>query len=368
EGFWDDEARKRCGNGVIDFHSEECDAGEENSIAGFCSPTCKKARCGDGLVQLDESCDLGSENAEDAACSQRCEETYCGDGIVQPGETCDQGDDNTDIPYGGGCSNACQPIARCGDGTLDTAYESCDDGNSSNEDTCTNKCEHAVCGDGLVESGVEACDDGNPDETDGCLSTCQLATCGDGFVHQDVEECDGQANCNEACIRDRYVFVTNEAFQGNLKGPSQLSGIKVADSVCRTRANAAGLKGEADFLAWLSDDDTSPAQRFFHSPGRYVLPDGTVVANSWEDLTDGTLQNPILMTETQDLPQPSTVWTNTNPDGTPASEDSCENWSSEDFNLKSILGLMANSDSEWTKLDFPIGCHAISQLYCFEQQ
>lgn len=365
EGYWDDEARKRCGNGEIDFHSEECDEGDKNSLSGFCSPTCKKARCGDGIIQLDEACDLGEENAEDGTCSLSCRLTHCGDGIVQLGEVCDLGEDNTDIPYGGGCSNDCQLVPSCGDGVLDTPQETCDDGNDTNEDACTNTCETAVCGDGFVEAGVEACDDGNNDETDACLSSCELATCGDGQVQAGVEECDGQDNCNELCVRDRYVFATDETFRGDMKGMSQLSGIEVVDSVCRTRANAAGLKTDADFLAWLSDDETSPAQRFFRSPGRYILPDGTVVADSWDDLTDGTLQNPIALTPT--LQEPDTVWTNTNPDGTPASEDSCENWTSEELGVKSILGIALKTDSEWTKVEMPLGCDVPSHVYCFEQ-
>ncbi|MGB1277712.1 MAG: hypothetical protein ACPG77_18350, partial [Nannocystaceae bacterium] len=160
---------------------------------------------------------------------------------------------------------------------------------------------------------------------------------------------------------------TDEDFHGDMKKMSNISGIKVADSVCRTRANAAGLKTDADFIAWLSDDETSPAQRFFRSPGRYVLPDGTVVANSWADLTDGTLQNPILMSSTKEYPQPSTIWTNTNPDGTAASEHSCENWSSIELGTESILGLMAKTDSEWTSVDMLLGCLGISYIYCFEQ-
>lgn len=367
EGFWDDEARKRCGNGEIDFHSEECDEGDRNSETGFCSPTCKKARCGDGFVQLDEACDLGSENAEDGTCSLSCRLTFCGDGIVQLGEVCDQGEDNTDIPYGGGCSNDCQPIASCGDGTLDMPHETCDDGNDSNEDACTNVCETAVCGDGFVEVGVEACDDANDDETDACLSTCEFATCGDGHVQAGVEECDGQENCNDTCVRDRYVFATDEQYQGDIKKMSNISGIEVADSVCRTRANAAGLKTDADFLAWLSDDETSPAQRFFRSPGRYILPDGTVVADSWDDLTDGTLQNPINLTPTLQEPEANTAWTNTNPDGTRASEFSCENWTSKELGADGILGVTEYVDSEWTKVDMPLGCAVPSHVYCFEQ-
>ena len=213
EGFFDGLEAERCGNGVIDYHSEECDEGKDNDSRGFCSPTCKKARCGDGLVQLNEECDLGEDNAPGGACSRLCYAASCGDGIVQDPESCDLGPENQDIPYGTGCTTACQPPPTCGDGMLDPSYEACDDANDSNQDACTNQCQAAACGDGLLHVDYEACDDGNDDNTDACLSTCEYPSCGDGFV-QAGEECDGQANCNESCIRDRYVFVTKKTHDG----------------------------------------------------------------------------------------------------------------------------------------------------------
>lgn len=366
EGFWDDEARKRCGNGEIDFHSEECDAGEANSLSGFCSPECKKARCGDGILQLDEQCDLGSENAEDAPCSLRCTFTSCGDGVVQIGENCDDGNDNTDVPYGGGCSNQCQVIPRCGDGTLDQAHEQCDDGNDDETDACLSTCQHASCGDGFVYAGMESCDDGNEDDTDACTSTCEPPACGDGIV-QAGEECDGQTNCNELCIRDRYVFASSDALRGDLKMASNLSGVEVADSLCRGRANSSGLKTDADFLAWISDDTTSPAERFFRSSGRYILPDGTPIAESWDDLTDGTLQNPIDMTEVMGIPEAHHAWTNTAPDGTRLSDDSCNNWASNEPLANSYVGGTTMIDEEWSNRAVPISCGIENHIYCFEQ-
>ena len=54
---------------------------------------------------------------------------------------------------------------RCGDG-LQSAGEACDDGNSVDEDACSNACEQATCGDGIVRQdlepgtvGAEGCDD-----------------------------------------------------------------------------------------------------------------------------------------------------------------------------------------------------------------
>ena len=48
----------------------------------------------------------------------------------------------------------------CGDGNIDFDEE-CDDGNSNNNDDCTNECENAICGDGIIwgdGSGTERCD------------------------------------------------------------------------------------------------------------------------------------------------------------------------------------------------------------------
>ncbi len=71
------------------------------------------------------------------------------------------------------------PPPVCGDGTMD-AGESCDDGNTVDDDACANDCTvpppppppESFCGDGVVDMG-EACDDGNTDNTDGCSTTCE---------------------------------------------------------------------------------------------------------------------------------------------------------------------------------------------------
>ncbi len=368
-GYWDDVEKERCGNGVIDFHSEECDRGDENADDGFCSTTCKKARCGDGIVQLDEECDLGDDNADDGNCTRQCYAPQCGDGFVQPGETCDLGENNSSATYGNdGCSLACEPLRHCGDGIVEPGIEECDDGNDNENDACTSDCKPAVCGDGIVFTGQESCDDGNDDNTDACLNSCELATCGDNFVLEGVEECDGSANCNEACIRDRIVFVTAETWDGDFKGAGENPGIQGgADSICRSRALTAGFKGDSDYLAWLSDETTSPAQRFYRSPGRYVLRDGTVVANSWDDLTDGSLQNPINMTEDFGEPSVSIVWSNTAADGTLASEQTCNSWSSLEVEVKSRAGGTTQTDARWTNEELVLACASEFHIYCFEQ-
>ncbi len=119
----------------------------------------------------------------------------CGNGNLDPFETCDDGNlINTDS-----CTTACE-APRCGD-TFNQAGagETCDDGNLIDDDACSNLCRVAACGDGILQTG-EACDDGNLIPTDTCTATCTSAVCGDGVVRAGVEACDdGNGINNDAC-------------------------------------------------------------------------------------------------------------------------------------------------------------------------
>jgi cysteine-rich repeat protein len=79
--------------------------------------------------------------------------------------------------YGGGCGNG-----------FEEGGEECDDGNTDNDDGCSNQCTLPVCGDG-ARQGDEECDDGNLIDTDDCSATCKLPVCGDGVQAGD-EQCD----------------------------------------------------------------------------------------------------------------------------------------------------------------------------------
>jgi cysteine-rich repeat protein len=117
----------------------------------------------------------------------------CGNGVLDPGEQCDDGNTVNDDT----CSNACRNAA-CGDGILQ-AGEQCDDNNTVNGDACTSTCQNARCGDGIVQAGVEQCDDGNTVDDDACSNSCQDARCGDGIV-QAGETCDdGNNTSSDAC-------------------------------------------------------------------------------------------------------------------------------------------------------------------------
>src|SRR5512143_3296989 len=96
-----------------------------------------------------------------AACSVKPATFMLGDG-----QNCQVSSDCSDPA----CASApvCQPA--CGNGIVDPG-EQCDDGNTTNGDTCDTNCTMPRCGNGVVDPG-EQCDDGNTTNSDGCENNC----------------------------------------------------------------------------------------------------------------------------------------------------------------------------------------------------
>lgn len=190
----------------------------------------------------------------------------------------------------------------------------------------------AVCGNGIVE-GEETCDDANEALDDGC----------------------------QYCTKDSIVFVSSEVYQG-----FALGGLFGADQKCRSLAAKAGLVGFETFRAWLSTASDSVADRFFHSPGRYKLVNGLVVAKDWGTLTSSVLENPIIVDEysqTQDLP----VWTGTLASGQPAlGSEFCGDWSDNEGLKFGGVGLSSSTNAMWSFYD-KAECGAEIPIYCVEQ-
>lgn len=191
----------------------------------------------------------------------------------------------------------------------------------------------AICGNGIVE-GEETCDDGNDIPGDGCQS----------------------------CAKDSLVFITSEPYKG-----SEMGGLLGADLRCRNLAAKAGLPRPLTFKAWLSDTTTSAADRLAHSPGRYVLVNGLVVAQDWDALTSGTLENPIMVDE-QSMTRENAVWTGTLATGqsVPSSEF-CGDWDDESgFDKSAGFGVSSSIDATWSFID-QSGCASAGRIYCIEQ-
>nr|HIA86963.1 DUF4215 domain-containing protein [Gammaproteobacteria bacterium] len=145
----------------------------------------------------------------------------------------------------------------CGDGVLALGIETCDDGNTVDNDDCTNLCRSpnssdtlidlaraafkagpiGFCGDG-IRNGFESCDDGNLDDTDHCSSSCRLNSsgtpswyvrddstlglpyCGDGLVNQASEDCDDgngddTDHCTNRCLIQDPVDQPNSIVSTN---------------------------------------------------------------------------------------------------------------------------------------------------------
>jgi hypothetical protein len=172
-----------------------------------------------------------------------------------------------------------------------------------------------------------------------------------------------------ACVAGKRVFMTSTTYTANF------GGVTGADNQCQLRANAASLGGS--WKAWISQSGNSPSTRFTQYSGPYILLNSNVVANSWADLTDGTIGTPINIDEYNNLVTSSVnTWTNTNIDGT--------------FNTGSLFGCGGTVCGSWTigntcnnpncaqlgggtSVDFnwTVGgascCDQLFRLYCFEQ-
>lgn len=159
----------------------------------------------------------------------------------------------------------------------------------------------------------------------------------------------------------KIVFITESTYQGNL------GGITGADEKCQTAWEHNYGEGEKTFKAWISDGTTTPANSFVRSPYGYVRIDRQVVANDWDDLTDGSLDARIIATDTGRLIS-SPVWTNVGVDGSadPDGSADCLNWNTTVYPNSGNTGHSENTAREWTDDTYDY-CENYLRLFCFEQ-
>jgi len=164
------------------------------------------------------------------------------------------------------------------------------------------------------------------------------------------------------------VFITSQSYNANL------GGVTGADNICQGVANNAGLGGS--WKAWISQSGSSPSTRFTQSSTPYILLNGTVIANNWADLTDGTLANPINIDENGQVQTSVSAWSNTTISGTFDSNSNggcggtvCGSWTIGGSCNNPNCGQTGNSgatDQNWTRGGAAC-CHVNMRLYCFEQ-
>ena len=356
-------------------NSAACDDGSacttgDTCVAGACQPS-SLLTCNDGNPCTDDTCDPKS-------------------GCVFPfnAKPCDDQDACTS-------GDVCV-LGKClpGASTL-----SCNDSNPCTDDACDPKvgCTHVV--------NAKPCSDDDPCHTG---DACAAGQCVPGTIPLDCgdandctnDECVAKQGCTHSTLPDatpcgspgwtcksgkctapqqtvKRVFVTSVGHNGNF------GGIAGADAFCATRAAAASLPGT--FKAWLSAAavSTSPSVRFSKSSIPYALVDGTIVADNWADLTDGTIKVPIGKSEFGTPPSTGNlIWSFTRIDGTPGlfgdagakcygADCHCNGWTTTNTGgnptTGSAFGLRDKSNDDWTDYSFANACSGDYSLYCFEQ-
>jgi hypothetical protein len=157
---------------------------------------------------------------------------------------------------------------------------------------------------------------------------------------------------------NRVVFVTNDTAAGHMSGTPGVAG---ADARCADAATAAALPGT--FLAWIANDSLDPDSRFVKT-NRYVRTDGTLVAQTWVDLTDGTLLAPIDRDENGDFVS-DFIWTNVDSAGQQETTTTdCSEFTSAGGNGR--VGSTSHTDARWTSFSADSFAQQ-NRLYCFEQ-
>ncbi len=158
--------------------------------------------------------------------------------------------------------------------------------------------------------------------------------------------------------------------------PMTYNGVEGADALCQLAADVADLQGT--YMAWLSSSpQTAVALRFSQEGGPFVRPDGVAIAQDWNDLTDGSLEAPILLDaagfEYAPEAQPETrVVTHTNSDGSYAGVLSPCNGYMSDTPIEPFAADAASTTESWTASTDGWACdNALGgggpSLYCFQQ-
>jgi hypothetical protein len=171
-------------------------------------------------------------------------------------------------------------------------------------------------------------------------------------------------------ITSRAVFVTSGKWTSD-----ELGGPFGADQKCQAEADAQDSRVKRKtFRAWLSHPITTSFESSVHAPDVFIrskVPykrvDGVQVASNFDDLLDGSLDEPIRISSTGSEVA-SFVYTGIHHDGSFAI-GSCQNWTASGTST-AYEGLSTKSDHSWTSsigAAVPTSCSFRNALYCFEQ-
>lgn len=161
----------------------------------------------------------------------------------------------------------------------------------------------------------------------------------------------------------KCVFVTSAGFT-----VAEFGGLDGADAICQQLAGAPdSLAAPGTYKAWLSDSNSSAADRFIQATVPYRRVDGVLVAENWAALVNTAsvfLRQSIRIDEEGDRSL-TFVWTGTNPDGSTAALN-CMDWTEVTGPGNAVFGWTGTTSPGWTDDRF-LACSSSTNLYCFQQ-
>lgn len=203
-----------------------------------------------------------------------------------------------------------------------------------------------------TESSTSSSDttSGDPDSDSGMTS--------DGTTMMIGSE--GSSSSGVAPPEDRRVFLSSQQWSGDLDGALG------ADEHCQDLADSAAIGGTWRAFIIDSSNDLS---RHTQDDRALVLVDGTLVADDWDDLTDGSIQAPIDLDE-DGQERTGNAWTGFYDVGG-ADDNWCDDWTSNaDGCLETEVcggaGESNMTDSHWDGF-YIFNCSDQFRLYCIEQ-
>ncbi len=168
-------------------------------------------------------------------------------------------------------------------------------------------------------------------------------------------------NVGVTCIADnKIIFVTSTAYSN-----ANLGGLTGADGECNTLATAAGLTGT--YSAWLSTSTVNAKDRVsIGHAGGFVLLNGTVIATSFTNLLDGSIDAAINRNESNSVITANTM-TGTKEDGT-AHTNLCDGWTSSSSEISGQWGIGSAgiTDTRWTNFASNTCATGNAHLFCFQ--
>lgn len=197
-------------------------------------------------------------------------------------------------------------------------------------------------------------------KTESSLEPTGNFDCGN-FIVESGEECDSSESTCLQCKAPRKIFInTSKSFTATEIGLLNL------DEICTDDAINNGINGNYTWRAWISKDDDNIKDKIYNSSGLYVSTNYTILAHSFDDLIDGTINQPLILDQISEQYYDLEIWTGTNQFGINL-DSNCNNWTSDDIQLSGIIGKSGTITKDWTNFGFG-NCGRARFIYCVEDQ